>query len=86
MVLYPETEWKGLGGARKQEILKASLDDHPFMSYFNVNEYATKKALHFVGYGRTNAMCSSSKVAVTINKEHGYYGCVLIAAHEMGHK
>ena len=31
-------------------------------------------------------MCSNDKVAVTINKEHGYYGSVLIAAHEMGHK
>ena len=52
---------------------------------YKVNYY-NKKAIHFVGYGRTNAMCSNDKVAVTINKEHGYYGSVLIAAHELGHK
>ena len=55
----------------------------PLLSKVN---YYKKKAIHFVGHGRTNAMCSNDKVAVTINKEHGYYGSVLIAAHEMGHK
>ena len=58
--------------------------------YYDIFEYKVnyhkKKAIHFAGYGRTNAMCSNDKVAVTINKEHGYYGSVLIAAHEMGHK